>query len=403
MHDTFDNGMNSANQDAASQWEARGTAALGAGNHVDARRCFVKSLNLFHTASVEALLASIGPDTAAAPEATASLNSDTGSTPRSRAGSRVHEPAHAPTPATRDTTPPRRAASPGGGARPHHHPNGNGSGSQGGGGGSSSVDSSSSTASPAAASEANQQAAEQWANRGVAAFRANKHAEALRAFDKSLGMFNDPRVARLRANAVAAISAAAAADTPGEGGAGDAPNGSSTAGPSARSSGRGTGGGAAPAHARGDGLRSRVPARAAPPPPPPAPKGTPEQEALVARIMNVNTTYYEVLSVERTAGEDDLKRAYRKLAILCHPDKNPVGNAAFQRVSAAYSTLMDADKRAHYDRYGEEGAGGGMAAASGGGGRQRQHAQYEQDADGGGDGEGAVHWPPPWSGAGAAD
>jgi molecular chaperone DnaJ len=71
--------------------------------------------------------------------------------------------------------------------------------------------------------------------------------------------------------------------------------------------------------------------------------------------------YYEVLSVSRTAGVDEIKKAYRKLAVQYHPDKNPGSAEAeekFKEVSEAYGVLSDDTKRARYDRYGHAGMGG---------------------------------------------
>lgn len=75
--------------------------------------------------------------------------------------------------------------------------------------------------------------------------------------------------------------------------------------------------------------------------------------------------YYEVLEVERSSGEVEIKRAYRKLAVKFHPDKNPEDPHAeekFKELGEAYDVLMDADKRAAYDRFGHaafsQGAGG---------------------------------------------
>lgn len=75
--------------------------------------------------------------------------------------------------------------------------------------------------------------------------------------------------------------------------------------------------------------------------------------------------YYEVLEVERTSSDGELKSAYRKLAMQCHPDRNPdddTAEARFKEVSEAYDVLKGADKRAAYDRYGhaafENGPGG---------------------------------------------
>ena len=75
--------------------------------------------------------------------------------------------------------------------------------------------------------------------------------------------------------------------------------------------------------------------------------------------------YYEVLGVERTASEDVLKKAYRKLALQYHPDRNPDNHEAeerFKEVSEAYAVLSDADKRRAYDRFGHQGVGMGHAA-----------------------------------------
>ncbi|HEX2675110.1 MAG TPA: DnaJ domain-containing protein, partial [Polyangiales bacterium] len=65
--------------------------------------------------------------------------------------------------------------------------------------------------------------------------------------------------------------------------------------------------------------------------------------------------YYEVLGVTRSATADELKRAYKQLAIKYHPDKNPDDKQAeeeFKRVSEAYAVLCDADKRRRYDQLG---------------------------------------------------
>ncbi len=78
--------------------------------------------------------------------------------------------------------------------------------------------------------------------------------------------------------------------------------------------------------------------------------------------------YYETLDLSRGAGEADLKKAYRKLAMQYHPDRNPDDAKAerrFKEVSEAYAVLRDADKRAAYDRFGHaafENGGGGPGA-----------------------------------------
>jgi molecular chaperone DnaJ len=81
--------------------------------------------------------------------------------------------------------------------------------------------------------------------------------------------------------------------------------------------------------------------------------------------------FYEVLEVERTAKDADLKSAFRKLAMKWHPDRNPGDNDSehrFKEINEAYEILKDPDKRAAYDRFGhaafEQGAGGGGAGFS---------------------------------------
>ena len=74
--------------------------------------------------------------------------------------------------------------------------------------------------------------------------------------------------------------------------------------------------------------------------------------------------YYEVLNVERSAGADDIKRAYRRLALKYHPDKNPDNKEAeqkFKDCAEAYEVLSDPEKRQRYDQFGHEGLrGSGM-------------------------------------------
>lgn len=118
--------------------------------------------------------------------------------------------------------------------------------------------------------------------------------------------------------------------------------------------------------------------------------------------------YYEVLGVEKGADKKDIKKAYRKLAMKYHPDRNadnPDAEAKFKELSEAYDVLADEDKRAAYDRFGHAGVngqggfGGGGAGASasdfadifgdvfgdifggggGGGGRRRSHVQRGAD------------------------
>lgn len=97
-----------------------------------------------------------------------------------------------------------------------------------------------------------------------------------------------------------------------------------------------------------------------------------------SRGMGVD--YYRVLQVDRNAKDDDLKKAYRKLAMKWHPDKNPnnkkEAESKFKQISEAYDVLSDPQKRVVYDQYGEEGlkmqvpppGAGGFPGSSDGGG-----------------------------------
>ena len=78
--------------------------------------------------------------------------------------------------------------------------------------------------------------------------------------------------------------------------------------------------------------------------------------------MSSKRDYYEVLGVSKSASDDEIKKAYRKLAIKYHPDKNPGNKEAeekFKEINEAHDVLSDKQKRARYDQFGHAGVGGG--------------------------------------------
>ncbi|MCB9963350.1 MAG: molecular chaperone DnaJ [Rhodospirillales bacterium] len=81
--------------------------------------------------------------------------------------------------------------------------------------------------------------------------------------------------------------------------------------------------------------------------------------------------YYQLLGVDKNASQNDIKKAYRKLAMKYHPDQNkdnPEAEAKFKEINAAYDVLKDEQKRTAYDRYGASAFDGSMGGASGGSG-----------------------------------
>jgi len=83
--------------------------------------------------------------------------------------------------------------------------------------------------------------------------------------------------------------------------------------------------------------------------------------------MRMGKDYYKVLGITRTASEDDIKKAYRKMALRFHPDKNKSAGAEekFKEIAEAYEVLSDKRKRDIYDKYGEEGLKGGGGSGPG--------------------------------------
>src|SRR3989344_1012336 len=102
--------------------------------------------------------------------------------------------------------------------------------------------------------------------------------------------------------------------------------------------------------------------------------------------MATKRDYYEVLGVSKSAKPDEMKRAYRKLALEWHPDRNksPQANEKFKEINEAYEVLSDPKKKETYDQFGhsafQPGMGGGAAGqgpfGSGGGFRQGPFTYY---------------------------
>src|SRR5690554_262160 len=87
--------------------------------------------------------------------------------------------------------------------------------------------------------------------------------------------------------------------------------------------------------------------------------------------MSTKRDYYEILDIAKSASAEEIKKAYRKMAIKYHPDKNPGDKEAeekFKEAAEAYDVLRDSNKKARYDQFGHAGMGANGAGGFSGGG-----------------------------------
>lgn len=167
-----------------------------------------------------------------------------------------------------------------------------------------------------------------------------EYEKAVKFFDKSLRLYHLPGVTALKEKAATLAAGGGASSNKGSPRPGSSSS-SSTAGtaspsPSPRDAPSGSAGGASPR------------------------PYTQEQEAGSKKILaSSKKNHYEVLGISKTASDDEIKKAYRKLALKFHPDKNsaPSAEGAFKAISTAFDCLSDPQKRAGYDQYGDDGHG----------------------------------------------
>ena len=243
--------------------------------------------------------------------------------------------------------------------------------------------------------EVNKDEAEKCKTIGASALKQAQYDRAVKFFKKSLHLYPLPGVETLLSTAERMAKGESSSGSSSSNSNSNNMNGTSStssnsfnynASTSSSSSSSRTNGGTSSSSSSSP-YRRPAPAPSSAPPPSTTPVGESGRAYTQANVEIVNKilhakeggrgAHYRVLGIAASANESEIKKAYRKLAIKVHPDKNPAPKSddAFKAVGLAYGTLSDSQKRTIYDRYGEEdpdnrggggGGGGGMRRGPGG-------------------------------------
>ncbi|EWM27683.1 dnaj subfamily b member 12 [Nannochloropsis gaditana] len=195
--------------------------------------------------------------------------------------------------------------------------------------------------------EMNKDEAERCLELGRKFLRDGSYAKAIKFLDKSLKLYPLPGVEALKARAESEWERSTGS-TSRNGGGSNSANADGGAGqlPRRRAPGGGGEGGGGGSKAGQNG------------------RSYSEEQVVACRtiIQSKKKGHYEVLSVSRTATDDQIKKSYRKLALKFHPDKNaaPQADEAFKAISTAFQVLSDPDKRRSYDQFGDDDGTEGM-------------------------------------------
>jgi curved DNA-binding protein CbpA len=212
---------------------------------------------------------------------------------------------------------------------------------------------------------ANRGAAEQCRDIGNEAFRQGLLEKAVKFYDKSLKLYPLSGVDKLKEKAEKMLESNNNSNNSNGSSSSPRSSSSSSSAPSSSSSS------SAPTGTTNIGSGNRA--------------YTPEQEAGAKKILQLaKKGHYDVLGLKRSATDSEIKKAYRKLALKFHPDKNssPSSEGAFKAISAAMDTLSDPQKREIYDSYGNEGVN--QMGEGGGGGNPFGRSPFQHHFSRGG-------------------